>query len=55
MSRIENKVIVWKYMWIQHNLGKKVSSELNQKRNAFVHTAKTALELILTAKITIIH
>ena len=50
MSRTENKVIVWKYMWIQHNLGKKVSSELNHKRNAFVHTAKTAFELILTAK-----
>ena len=23
MSRTENKVIVWKYMWSQHNLGKK--------------------------------
>ena len=50
MSRTENKVIVWKYMWIQHDLGKKVSSELNHKRNAFVHTAKTAFELILTVK-----
>ena len=50
MSRTENKVIVWKYMWIQHYLGKKLSSELNHKRNAFVRMAKTALELILTAK-----
>ena len=23
ISRTENKVIVWKYMWSQHNLGKK--------------------------------
>ena len=50
MSRTENKVIVWKYMWIQHDLGEKISSELNHKRNAFVRMAMTALELILTAK-----
>ena len=50
MSRTENKVMVWKHMWIKHDLGKKVSKELNQKRNEFVHKVKTALELILTAK-----
>ena len=50
MSRTENTVIVLKYMWRKHELGGKVSRELNQKRNTFVNTVKTALEVIFTAK-----
>ena len=50
MSDPEQSFIIWKYMWITNDLGKKISHELNQKRNSFAHIVKTSLEVVLTAK-----
>ena len=50
MSDPEQSFIIWKYMWSTNDLGKKISHELNQKRNSFAYVVKTALEVVLTAK-----
>ena len=41
---------LWKHMWMNSDIGRNVSSELNTKRNTFVHNVKNCFECVLLAK-----
>ena len=50
MNKPGNQLKVWRYIWKTPEFGKKISTELNNKRNKFVHIAKTAVEVILASR-----
>jgi len=41
---------LWKHIWTRSEIGRNVSSELNTKRNTFVHNVKICFERVLLAK-----
>ena len=50
ISKLKNKYIIWKYIWKTEDFGKNISTELNNKRNTFLHMIKTAFEVVMTTK-----
>ena len=47
----ENKQkILWWFMWSNKDIGRSISSELNNKRNTFVFNVKNSFECVLSAK-----
>ena len=41
---------LWNFIWNNSQIGRNVSSELNTKRNTFVHNVKNCFECVLLAK-----
>ena len=47
---VYQKTQLWKHIWTRSEIGRNVSSELNTKRNTFVHNVKICFERVLLAK-----
>ena len=41
---------LWWFMWSTKDIGRSISSELNNKRNTFVFNVKNSFECVLSAK-----
>ena len=50
ISKLVNKYMIWKYIWKTEDFGNNISTELNNKRNTFLHMIKTAFEVVMTTK-----
>ena len=44
---VYQKTQLWKHIWTRSEIGRNVSSELNTKRNTFVHNVKICFECVL--------